>query len=397
MILHNMRIGIITHNYPVSKDDRQNAGIFVYDIARSLKKMGHQVFILSLDQGQKVKKMEVPVTWVSWLGKGRKLGSLKISNPRDLLLFSSMLYSGSVAVEKFAQKNKIDFMVCMWAVPAGLFALWANLRKGIPYCLWALGSDVYIYARYPVLGRIIKLALGRANFLLADGIELSQQTAQIAKRRCEFLPSASNMPKQKKQIVKRGGVMKFVFLGRMEPVKGPDVLIEAVSTIADLDFELHCLGDGSLLPEVKEAVKRVGLDKKVIFYGNVNDPYQIHARLSVSDFLIIPSRSDSIPLVFSEGMKACLPVIAAEVGDLGQLIQKYQVGFTFPKEDSKKLAQILKIVIKEGRQPLNNYQEKTKKLAKLFDINYSAKQLSFLIKQSLELKNLTNSSKVRGK
>ncbi|KKS69586.1 MAG: hypothetical protein UV41_C0050G0009, partial [Candidatus Daviesbacteria bacterium GW2011_GWA2_42_7] len=41
-----MRIGIITHNYPNKKGDRQNAGIFVYDIAHALKKLGHEIFVL---------------------------------------------------------------------------------------------------------------------------------------------------------------------------------------------------------------------------------------------------------------------------------------------------------------------------------------------------------------
>ncbi len=378
--IFTVRIGIITHNYPVNSTDRQNAGIFVYDFAQGLQDLGHEVFVLSCGKRIEREKSKPQTSWFSWPGSGKKLGDLKMFNPVDLLSFFLMLVLGCVQTEKFIQKNKIDFVIGMWTVPAGLFSLWANLRQKIPYSLWSLGSDTYVYSKYPVLGNLIKLALKRAGFLLADGIDLARQTGEIAGRSCQFLPSASKMSKQIQITVKKSGPLKFMFLGRMESVKGPDVLIEAIAKIKDLDFELHLLGDGSLLPSLKDKIKTLGLEKKVIFYGNVNDPKIIFQRLLSSDWLVIPSRSDSIPLAFSESMKASLPVIVAKVGDMAELVDKYKVGFSFPKEDSQKLSAILKELIKKGREDSKSYQQRTKETATVFDINTSARRLAEMIK-----------------
>ena len=375
----SMRIGLITHNYPASKDDRQNAGIFVYDIAHAIQKLGHQVFVLCLDAGGKSEKDVVPVTWFSPIGGKKKLGQIQFFNPLDWVLFFSLLVLGFRATSRFCKDYKIDFCIAMWAFPAGVFALWANIVKMVPYTIWALGSDIYIYARYPILGTLIEIALKKAKFIIADGIDLARQTGKLAKRHCQFLPSASQMPHQSKLTVKKEGPLKLMFLGRMDPVKGLDVLIEAISKVKDLDFELHCLGDGSLLPSLKEKISDLGLQKKVVFYGNVNDPKLIYNRLLLSDWLVIPSRSDSIPLVFSESMKANLPVIVAEVGDMVELVKKYGVGFSFPREDSRKLAVILKDVIKKGRVLIRPYQQKTKKAAEIFDVNVSAESLLTMI------------------
>lgn len=379
-----MRIGIITHNYPASRTDRQNAGIFVYDIAHALQKLGHQVFVLCPKSGQKEESDDVKVTRFNWMGKGTKLGSFNPFSPKDILLFFNVFFSGFRAAGNFVEKNNIDFVISMWAIPAGIFSLWTNLRKKVPYTIWALGSDIYIFARYPLIGSIVKIALKRASFLVADGIDLAKQTSKIAGKECKFLPSASNLSQVVLgKSISKSGPIKFIFLGRMEPVKGPDILIEAISKLKDLDFELHCLGDGSLLPELKRRVDERGLSNKTFFYGNVSDPKIISGKLSLGDWVVIPSRSDSIPLVFSESMKAGTPLIVSEVGDMVALVEKYKVGVSFPKENVTKLVTILRKVINDGRGYAKMYQKNTKKATKVFDVNFSAKELILMINKNL--------------
>lgn len=377
-----MRIGIITHNYPASKYDRQNAGIFVYDFAHALHKLGHKVFVLCPNNGQKKEKDIVTVNYFNWMGKGTKLGSFNPFNPKDILLFFNIFFSGFKASESFCKDNKIDFIISMWAIPAGIFALWANLKRKIPYCIWALGSDIYVFMKYPIIKSIIKLALKKSTFLIADGLDLAKKTSKIANKKCYFLPSASKMPKYSQNYIrKNNNCVKFAFLGRMELVKGTDILIDAFLKLSNLKFELHCMGDGSLLPILKQKVIDNGLDQKIIFYGNVFDSQKIMKVLTSSDWVVIPSRSDSIPLVFSESMKAGCPVLVSSVGDLPALIKKYNVGLSFPKEDVNNLAKILKnIILKKNIK--NIYQKNTKETAKIFDINFSAKEIILKINNS---------------
>ncbi|MBI4039375.1 glycosyltransferase [Candidatus Daviesbacteria bacterium] len=372
-----MRIGLVTHNYPSGLHDRQNAGIFVHDLAQALKKGGHEVFVLCPDNGRQKQPDKVPVTWFSWKGQSKKLGDLSLKNPSDWVYFFDLFRQGIKNMTPFIKDNKIDFCVAMWAFPAGVFCYFAKRKLKVPYLTWCLGSDIYVYAKLPILKQLIVKILKSSSAVFADGIDLAQTTQNLFSGVCQFVPSATklpNMPDHQAEF-RHPSALHLMFLGRMEPVKGPDVLIDAACLIKDLDFELHLMGEGALLGALEQQVTTFGLADKVIFHGNVADPAKIEAYLSSADWLIIPSRSDSIPLAFSEAAKNGTPLLVAAVGDMAQLVRQYQVGLTFGKGDVKQLAKLLRDIIKNrGKRAI--YAANTPKVSLLFNIDTSAKKLA---------------------
>ena len=62
------------------------------------------------------------------------------------------------------------------------------------------------------------------------------------------------------------------------------------------------------------------------------------ARIS---YLLIPSRMESIPVVFSDALQMRVPVIAMPVGDLPELIQKYRCGIVSQKANVISFAQAI--------------------------------------------------------
>jgi len=54
---------------------------------------------------------------------------------------------------------------------------------------------------------------------------------------------------------------------------------------------------------------------------------------------------------------------------------------SFPKENSKKLAEILRDVIVKGRVETEKYRDSVSKVAQLFDVNSSAEKLAKMIKR----------------
>jgi glycosyltransferase involved in cell wall biosynthesis len=63
------------------------------------------------------------------------------------------------------------------------------------------------------------------------------------------------------------------------------------------------------------------------------------------DCLVIPSRSDSIPLVFSEGLHAKIPMIVSATGDLPTLVQRFNLGYIIPPDNPVQLKQALEAFI----------------------------------------------------
>ena len=82
------------------------------------------------------------------------------------------------------------------------------------------------------------------------------------------------------------------------------------------------------------------MDKNVILTGRLEDG-DLSDLFRHVDCIVIPSLSESIPLVLSEGVNANKPFIVTNVGDMGYLAEKYKLGYVVEKENYNDLAEAL--------------------------------------------------------
>jgi len=376
-----MNIGIITHNFPFSLKDRQNAGIFVNDIAQELAIKNRVTVFSPAEEGRGNRVGGVKIVNFPTI-KGKKLGDFKFWNPIDAVRFFSLFIGGFLKLSGFIKKNKIDVNVVMWAFPSGVFSYFAKKIYKIPYVTWCLGSDIYVYGKLPLIKYVVRAILRSSDFVFADGIDLAKEVESISGRKCIFIPSASKAKFKRGHIKREKGVISLAFVGRMEPVKGPDIFLEALGLIKDnfSKFKIHFVGVGSLLETLKRKTKDMCLDKQVVFYGNISDFQKISDVIRMADWLVIPSRSDSIPLVFSEAMKCATPIITSNLPDLKFLIKKYKVGYLFDKGDFRGLAGIIR-KLPEVNKDREIFSKNTSLAAKDFSIEKSSERvMSYLDK-----------------
>lgn len=373
-----LKIGLITHNFPNSKSERVNAGIFSYDLAKALSQKA-DVVVFSPGDYEGIKNINGVKTY--FFKFRDKLGNLKIYNPVHILKFIQFFATGQKSLNKFILENPdIDFIIAMWAFPSGFFASRIYKQKGIPYAIYALGSDIYIYSKKPVLKKIIIKYLVGANILLADSPDLAQEIYLLSGRRALFLPSSSNISSTTQAVKKGSPKIILTFLGRLEKIKGIDIFMDALEDLDSAKFKVNIIGDGSLFNNIKERSKDLPWIK---LWGNLSDFNKIAAILKNSDWLVIPSRSDSIPLVFSEAMKLSLPVIASDLPDLKYLVRKYKVGKTFKKGSSASLARTLKDIL-SGKLNKVDFTKNTLKAAEIFDLDKVSAKLIDLIGRNLK-------------
>jgi D-inositol-3-phosphate glycosyltransferase len=141
----------------------------------------------------------------------------------------------------------------------------------------------------------------------------------------------------------------ILFVGRIQPLKGPDVAIRA----------LHALGRDALLlivggssgvdgdAEVARAhqlVDELGLHDRVRFV-----PPQPHHILSsyyrAADVVIVPSRSESFGLVALEAAACGIPVVASAVGGLQSLVDHGETGFLIARRDPEQFAAAIERIL----------------------------------------------------
>jgi glycosyltransferase involved in cell wall biosynthesis len=334
-----MRILILTNSYPSQPDAAEVAAACIRDAALSLAAAGAEVCVLTSDRaGDKKTDPGITVRWFPWSGRDTKqLIDLKPSRPRDLMHLVSLAWNGVRAATETCRSFRPDVCLAAWAIPSGLFALLAKRRTRVPYAVWCLGSDIHTYGRKRLFRPLVRAVLRGADRLYADGFALRDDVRALAARPCEFMATTRRLtvPTGPASPLEAGKT-HFLFVGRWETVKGLDVLLDAWRALArtgeTTSAVLHVAGAG---PQLEAAVRAAERDPAL--GGSVRPTGWLNvaalaALYRACDCVVIPSRRDSIPVVFSEALGAGRPLIVADVGDMGMLVKRYGLGAVVASE-----------------------------------------------------------------
>jgi glycosyltransferase involved in cell wall biosynthesis len=270
------------------------------------------------------------------------------------LIFAHFFLGGMRNAFRINNACAIDRTLCMWAVPSGVFGLAGKLVQGVPYDIWALGSDIWKIGKIPLFGKwVLRKVIRGADRVFADGRQLARDVEQLSGVRCAFLPSSRKLPLPVDRISspEAGPMVHLLYVGRYHPNKGPDLLIRAIACLPDHlreSLRVDLYGFGPLREELTRLVGALGLENCV----TVNGPLvaqECAACLRRASFLVIPSRIESIPVVFSDALQSGTPVIAAPVGDLTAIIAETGCGVVAGAVTPEALARAIGEAAARGR------------------------------------------------
>lgn len=150
----------------------------------------------------------------------------------------------------------------------------------------------------------------------------------------------------RRNTIARTGPMKVMFMGRMIPEKGADVLIEAVSRLDRADIHLTIVGSSGFDPhgpltsyerEIRQAADSLGDRVDVRAFMPRSD---VVAALQQADVVVIPSRwPDPCPLTVAEGMAAGAAVVGSMIGGIPETLG--EAGIMVRPDDPDELAAVL--------------------------------------------------------
>lgn len=181
------------------------------------------------------------------------------------------------------------------------------------------------------------------RFLIQDvGIHKNKVRKILAGTDTQYfrLPSPQERQKAREKFGFAEKDLVCTLVGRLNWIKGHDVLIDAVRLIrkAVPEMALKCLfaGSGDMEKEIKEyAFVSEDDSDSFIFAGYLNDMREVYW---TSDILVLPSRSEGFALVVAEAM-CCgtVPIRTPGAGSLDQ-IEEGKTGYTFPFDDPEALS-----------------------------------------------------------
>ncbi|MGE5501593.1 MAG: glycosyltransferase, partial [Ignavibacteriales bacterium] len=143
---------------------------------------------------------------------------------------------------------------------------------------------------------------------------------------------------------------RLVAVGRLHPVKGFDVLIDAFALVrqAHPDARLSIVGDGEQREPLRRQIAARGLEGAVDMPGALT-PDAVRERLHAAGLFVLPSLSEGMSLALLEAMACGLPVVASAVGGVNEVVRP-DVGILVPPHDPRALADaILQAVDDEAR------------------------------------------------
>ncbi|HLF75041.1 MAG TPA: glycosyltransferase [Anaerolineales bacterium] len=141
-----------------------------------------------------------------------------------------------------------------------------------------------------------------------------------------------------------------LFVGRIEPLKGVDTLIHAMSCLQwkeERPVHLAIIGgDPSASPEemsaemarLQKLCDELAVGQTVVFLGK-RDQDKLPYYYSAAAMVVMPSHYESFGMVALEAMACGTPVIASEVGGLAYLVRDGETGFTIPDQEPEMLCE----------------------------------------------------------
>jgi N-acetylgalactosamine-N,N'-diacetylbacillosaminyl-diphospho-undecaprenol 4-alpha-N-acetylgalactosaminyltransferase len=171
----------------------------------------------------------------------------------------------------------------------------------------------------------------------------------------------------------------FISVGGLRREKNYELLIEAFYKIKDLDCKLILIGKGDQENKLKEKVKYLELENRIIFQGFDNNPFKY---LSKANCFVLSSNFEGFPNSMQEALACNLPVIStdcqsgpreilASETDINKILENdieiLKYGILVPVNNADQLARAMRLIYNDNNLQ-KNLREKASERAKDFDI-----------------------------
>ncbi|MFA5864840.1 MAG: glycosyltransferase family 4 protein [Phycisphaerae bacterium] len=167
----------------------------------------------------------------------------------------------------------------------------------------------------------------------------------VSSKQIHVIPNGIDIAANERPVRKKhGGRNVLLYLGRLSKEKDPIHLLRALAILKQrgLDVELILAGAGPERQRLENEIRNLNLNEFVKMPGYISNVLPF---LTEADILVNPSRTECMPNTILEAMWSGLPVVATNVGGVGEMIRDGIDGLLCPPKDAKTLADTLERLI----------------------------------------------------
>lgn len=225
----------------------------------------------------------------------------------------------------------IDILHVHYAIPhafAGYMAKQMLLDQGInlPMVTTLHGTDITLVGNLPFYKTAVNFSINQSDFVTSVSSDLKKSTYDLFGTKKEiyvipnFIEDKSNVsaPNQcQRNIFAEPNERIITHVSNFRKVKRVLDVVQVFNGIQkEIPAKMMMVGDGPDRLEAENLVKELGIEHKVIFFGNSRE---IDSILKYSDLFLLPSETESFGLAALEAMANKVPVISSNTGGLPEV------------------------------------------------------------------------------
>ncbi len=252
----------------------------------------------------------------------------------------------AVALHEVAEDAGLDLVHAHYAIPHATSAWIAremfNGRRGPRLVTTLHGTDITLVGDHPSFKSITRFSILQSDGLTAVSEFLRDRTEEnfgVDADSIRVIPNFIDTERYRRgrdpchrATLAPGGEKIVMHISNFRPVKRiPDVVETFARIRKEVPARLVMVGDGPERPHAQRRVEELGLAPDVLFLGK---HASVDELLACSDLFLLPSESESFGLAALEAMACGVPVIAARVGGLPEVVEDGRSGFLFPVGDT---------------------------------------------------------------
>ena len=237
------------------------------------------------------------------------------------------------------------------------------------------GTDITLVGNHPFYKPAVTFSINKSDFVTSVSQSLKDDTIKLfnIKNEIEVIPNFIEINKNTKDsgepcqrsVMAKEGERIITHISNFRKVKRiPDVIKIFYNIQKEIPAKLMMVGDGPEKEKAEKLCEELGIEDKVIFFGNSNEIDKI---LCLTDLFLLPSETESFGLAALEAMACSVPVISSNSGGLSEVNFEGISGYLSDVGNIEEMAQNALRILKDD-DTLNKFKENALSVAKQFDI-----------------------------
>jgi L-malate glycosyltransferase len=345
------------------------SGVVATELGLELARRGHEIHFITYSQPVRLALLNVNVHYHEVNVPEYPLFHYQ---PYELALSSKLV--------DMVKLYKIELLHVHYAIPhayAGYMAKQMLKDEGIhiPMVTTLHGTDITLVGNHPFYKTAVTFSINKSDFVTSVSQSLKDDTLKLfnIKKEIEVIPNfieldkivdESSIPCHRSIIAKKEEKV-ITHISNFRKVKRiPDVIKIFYKIQQSIPSKLMMVGDGPEKEKAERLCFELGIQDKVIFFGNSSEIDRI---LSYSDLFLLPSETESFGLAALEAMAWSVPVISSNSGGLPEVNFEGISGYLSDVGNVDEMAENAIKILKD-EEVLNQFKKNALDKAKQFDI-----------------------------